>query len=263
MSVSADDVRRAIRAAGEAGFEGISLWTLHHLLAAGDGMDDAELTDLLAVQSLRVPIVEAMPGWANAADEAAVRADAAFAMSVAEAVCAEVVVAVCMEPALADRDRAVANLALVGDITADAGLSVAVEFLPWTAIDSFATVNRLVDDADRDNVGILVDTWHWQRQAGGPDFAGLAATPGSRIKLVQLADTIDPPRPDGDLFTEAMSARAAPGAGVVDFAALLDGLGAIGANPLFSPEVFNAKQLRHGQTAWATTVRGSCNSVLR
>lgn len=261
MQIGADDLRSAIDAAGAAGFDGVSLWTFHHLMASGDGMDDAELADRLAANGLVAPIVEAMPGWANAADDAAVRGDAGFALGVAAAVGATCAVAVCMEPEFADRDRTVANLALVGDIAADSGIDIAVEFLPWTAIDSYRTCLRLLEDCDRDNVGVLLDSWHWQRQPGGPVPDALAGTDPNRIKLVQLCDTTPTPSTD-DVYAEAMTERLVPGSGTVDLGGLLDGLEAIGATPLLSPEVFSSVGQARGAATWAGDIKAACDKVL-
>lgn len=258
MGATAPDVGQAIRDAASAGYDGISLWTLHHLITASDGTAPP-IAEIAAAEGLQVPVVEAMAGWANATDDAAVRGDADFALGVADAVGATLSVAVCMEESLEDRDRTVASLRLAADVAADAGVALAIEFLPWTAIPTLRACADLVGDANRDNVGILLDSWHWHRQPGGPDHETLRQLPGEWIRLLQLSDAGPP---TDDLFGEAMTSRLAPGAGSIDFAGLLADLDHIGATPILSPEVFNTLRLAEGAVAHAEEVATGCRAVL-
>ena len=256
MAATADEIVEGVGVAAAAGFDGVSLWTLHHLVAAGSGVDLAALT---AELGLAVPVVEALAGWANAADEAAVRADAEFALGVAAAVGATHAVAVCLEPELEDRDRTVQNLGLAAALAADAGVTIAIEFLPWTGIPTIASCAQLIEDADADNVGILVDMWHWQRQPGGPDLHTLRSLDGSLVPLVQVCDT-GPAA--ADLYDEAMTARVLPGEGDTDGDALAAALAEIGATPLISPEIFNTSRLAdRGALAWAQDIEASCRRL--
>ena len=70
------------------------------------------------------------------------------------------------------------------------------EFLPWTGIPDLATAWRIVESAARENAGILLDTWHWQRQPGGPAVDVLRGIPGDRIPVLQVCDCR--PEPEGD-----------------------------------------------------------------
>ncbi|HEX4244090.1 MAG TPA: sugar phosphate isomerase/epimerase, partial [Acidimicrobiales bacterium] len=121
---------------------------------------------------------------------------------------------------------------------------VCVEYLPWCGISDLATAWELVEPLGP-GAGILLDTWHWQRQPGGPNLELLAQIPGERIGFVQLCDAAA--EPGDDAMSEAMADRLLPGDGVVDFTALLGQLDAIGARPFFATEVFNPELVRtHG-----------------
>ena len=85
--------------------------------------------------------------------------------------------AVCMEPALDDLDRAREGLAVLVDHVSAAGAQTCVEFLPWTGIPDLATAWSIVEPSGS-GAGIVLDTWHWQRQPGGPNLALLAQHPG-------------------------------------------------------------------------------------
>ena len=110
-----------------------------------------------------------------------------------------------------------------------------VEFLAWSAISDLGRAWELVEPLP--DVGVLLDTFHWQRQRGGPDVPLLASIPGERIHYVQLADA--PPEPGADPETDAMTARLLPGDGVVDFAQIFSVLDDIGADPFIATEIFN------------------------
>lgn len=221
MAADAEAVRAAGRAAVAAGFTEASVW-LQHL----DALDDV---------GLRVAVVEAAVGWANG-DRAAAEAEAGRLVAAAERVGAPTIMAVCLEPRLADADGARGNLGVLVALAADVHARVCVEFLPWTGIPDLATAWDLVEPLGP-GCGIVLDTWHWVRQPGGPAPDVLARIPGERIGYLQVCDAAADPGPDP--FTEAMTGRLLPGDGVVDFAELATHLAAIGATPFVAAEVLN------------------------
>jgi sugar phosphate isomerase/epimerase len=114
---------------------------------------------------------------------------------------------------------------------------VCLEFLPWTAVAQLATAWALVQKTGLANVGLVLDTWHFRRQPGGPDYEVLEAIPGDRVRYVQVSDAAA--EPEADLMTEALTRRLLPGDGVIDFDRLQSSLAAIGADPVYATEVYN------------------------
>jgi sugar phosphate isomerase/epimerase len=221
MGASDAAVRAGCEAALAAGFTTASVWAQHLDSAAGAGLD--------------VRVVEAATRWANGeAGEAA--AEARFLSERAAAHAAGLIGAVCLEPVIGDPGRARDQLAGLVEAAAAAGARVCLEFLPGTGVADLATAWAYVEPLGS-GATVLLDTWHWTRQPGGPAFETLAAIPGDRIGYVQLCDA--GPDPMDDVMTEAMTARLLPGRGVVDFAAVFAGLGGIGAEPYTATEVFN------------------------
>ncbi len=214
-----------IRAAGEgllaAGVSQASVWTFHIPALAGMG--------------LHVEVVEAASGWAHTA-AADARVEAEQIAKVAKDVGASKIAAITLEPTLPDLDHARDNLGLLVAAAADVGAQVCVEFLPWTGIPDLATAWALVEPLGS-GAGILLDSWHWVRQPGGPNLELLARIPGDRIGYVQLCDAAE--EPSADMMTETMQHRLLPGDGAVDFTALVHQLGAIGARPFVATEIFN------------------------
>jgi sugar phosphate isomerase/epimerase len=242
-ATTGDDVRRALDAARQVGVSSVSAWTPHLQLLGGLEPAATWLRDA----GLRTEAVEAAIAWASGEPDI-VRREAQSIAEAAAAVGATKVVAVTMDPTLDDLPLAQANLAVLVESVAAAGAQVCVEFLPWSGIPNLATAWELVEPLGA-SAGILLDTWHWQRQLGGPDLQLLATIPGARIGYVQMCDAAPG---DGRDMIEAMSARLLPGDGVVNFSAVFDILDRIGAEPFVATEIFNPALVTDmGQRAFA------------
>ena len=258
LTASAEDIRAAAVAAVDAGFTHASVWLFHFDTLGGDGGRAAGYRAMEDLE-LRVSVVEAALQWATgdldtARNEAAQFADAVTATGATR------IGAVCLEPTLPDLNAARRNLAVMVDAAERVGASVSVEFLPWTGIPDLATAWALVEPLGP-NATVLLDTWHWQRQPGGPALDVLASVPGERIGYVQLCDASATPEPDA--YTECMNSRLLPGSGIVDFASLFWQLDAIGAAPVVAAETFNTSLVTHaGPAAAARQMWESCRDVL-
>jgi sugar phosphate isomerase/epimerase len=222
MTAGPDDLAVAAEAIVAAGVTETSIWA--HQLAMLGGVERF---------GLRVSVIEAAMSWAGG-PSAAARAEIESMAAAGAAAGASKIVTVCLEPTL-DFGAASEGLAMVVEVASAAGLQACVEFLPWSGIPDLATAWRLVEPLGP-QAGILVDTWHWQRQPGGPAPELLATIPGARIGYVQLCDAAPG---GGRSMDEAMSGRLLPGDGVVDFAGVAALLAQIGADPVVATEVFN------------------------
>ena len=225
MGASEADVRAAAQAAVAGGFAELSVWAPH--LGALEGPSEL---------GAHITVIEGATEWATG-DSKEAAAEASRIAGLAAAHGAATILAVTLRPALPDRTRARDNLGLLAAAGAEAGAQVCLEFVPWTAIPSLAAAWDLVEPLGAET-GIVVDTWHWQRQPGGPDPGLLATIPAERIGYVQVCDAAATPA--DDLFAEAMSARLLPGDGVVDFAEVLGVLDRIGSTPVVATEVFSS-----------------------
>jgi sugar phosphate isomerase/epimerase len=229
-----------------AGFEGLSAWVSHVPALEGLG--------------LPVNVVEAAMSWVNSDAETAA-AEAEHLASVVATSGAAKLVAVCLEPSIMDVERARQNLAVLIERTGEAGAQVCVEFLPWTGIPDLATAWTLIEPLG-DGAGILLDTWHWVRQPGGPAYELLRSIPGRRLGYLQLCDAAAEVGPEA--MSEAMTARLLPGEGVVDFDAVLAVLQAIGADPVVATEIFNPALLTaRGPVEAAIAMKVAADRVYR
>ena len=259
MQPGGDALALQVEATAAAGFDGLSLWTLHHAAAVGAGASPEAVREQVRDAGLSVPMVEAILPWASPDEERALAA-AEHAFSLAADYGARYVVTVAMGADLPPLDAVVERYRRVCDAAAEHGLRPLIEFLPWTGIPDLATAWQIVETADRDNAGILLDTWHWQRQPGGPAVDVLRGIPGDRIPVLQVCDCR--PEPEGDPMTECTTKRLLPGEGVVDFAELFGVLDEIGADPLIAPEVFNVRLAQAGARPMAEQIRAATQRVL-
>jgi sugar phosphate isomerase/epimerase len=247
MRAGPDDLAAAAEAAAAAGATHTSVWGFQ--LPVLGGVDRF---------GLRLSVIEAVTSWAAGPTEAA-RAEIEAMVAAGAEAGATKVVTVCMEPAL-DEAAASEGLAMVAEVAAAAGMQACVEFLPWSGIPDLATAWRLVEPVGP-HAGILLDTWHWQRQPGGPAPDLLATIPGERIGFVQLCDAAPG---DGRSMDEAMAGRLLPGDGVVDFGAVATALHAIGADPVVATEVFNPALLaERGVPATAAAFLDTARAAFR
>lgn len=216
-----DEFRAAGEAALAAGFSEASVWAQHLRPLAGVGLD--------------IVVVEAALTWANGDPSDAAAEAESFAAAAAEH-SASRIGAVCLDPNIADAGRARANLDVLVKAAESVGAIVCVEFLPGTGIPNLETAWSLVEPLGA-SATILLDTWHWVRQKGGPAPELLSEIPGDRIGYVQICDAAPDRQPD--VMKEAMTARLLPGEGVVDFKSVFSTLAQIGATPFLATEVFN------------------------
>ncbi|MEZ5168205.1 MAG: hypothetical protein R2695_17635 [Acidimicrobiales bacterium] len=77
-----------------------------------------------------------------------------------------------------DPGAAAAGLAAVAERLRPPGWWSPLEFLPWTGVCDLRAADDLVVATGADNATVLLDTFHWVRQPGGPDLDRLRSVPG-------------------------------------------------------------------------------------
>jgi sugar phosphate isomerase/epimerase len=256
FSCDRTDLERVLAATTATGCRTWSLWVPLHTAAIG--LDTA--ARLIRDAGVTVAVVEALTQWPDGPRAEAV-AEAESTCAAAVALGASTVLACVLDPTLRSQEDAVAGFAAVCDIAAGHGLRVCLEFLPWTAIPNLAAAWDLVDRSGRPNAGLLLDTWHWTRQPGGPNPELLRQIPGERVHYVQVCDVAA--EPSGETSFEAMTNRLIPGEGVADFTGLFAVLEEIGADPIVAAEVFNPALAAQGADVMAKAVYAATSAVVR
>lgn len=133
-------------------------------------------------------------------------------------------------------ERAVEAFAALCDRAAPYGLSIALEFVPYTNIPNVATAAAIVSAADRSNGGLCVDAWHFFR--GDPDWHELAKAGPASYTMVQVNDG-PLVAETGNVRMEAISRRRCPGQGEFDLGRFLEVVRPAGDPRPISVEVYS------------------------
>ncbi|KPM54479.1 xylose isomerase [Frankia sp. R43] len=257
----ADDIRGLVDAVAAAGFSGVQMTRSHFDGAVTAGMAPQEYFDRHRDRGLSIATVEVAMEWATA-DRPAIAAEAAPLVDLARrAGAAHIIAITTSRPGTADLDEVAARLACLCDVAADQGLRISFEFLPWTVVPTLSAAARLLDAVNRDNLGLVLDLWHWFRQPGGPSEDVLRTVPPARIDVVQLCDA--PAAPAQDPVVETTTARLLPGVGDIDIDAVLDVLAARGATPIIATEVYSASLAALGPAEMARRAFTATSAALR
>jgi sugar phosphate isomerase/epimerase len=230
-----------VEAAVAAGFSALTLWPQDYQRARSAGWSDAELRRLLADNGLVAldldPLLTWLPGEAELAQSLAkveVASEDDF-YRIADVFGAQTLNAVQGFGSAVDVSQAADACGALCDRAARHGLTVTLEFVPWSGIANASRALAIAEKSGRANATVMLDTWHWFRS--GADFSHLAALPGARIGGVQINDA--PSTGPGDPV-EAMQGRLWPGEGAIPLARVLRALWDSGARVRIGVEVFSS-----------------------
>lgn len=119
-----------------------------------------------------------------------------------------------------DLGRLADRLGAVSDLAASYGLRAVLEFFPWTVVPDLATVLQVVEATGRPEVGILVDTLHFDRSRSSHEL--LAGIPAGRLPFLHLCDApVQGAYTTEDLLLAGRAERLPPGEGGIDLPAIL------------------------------------------
>lgn len=137
--------------------------------------------------------------------------------------------------ALDDESVVVEQLAALADRAQQHGVRVGYEAIATGKfVSGYRDAWRIIDAASHPNLGLIVDSF--EILAAGDDAASLAAIPGDRIFLVQLADA---PALSVDMETLGRHFRCFPGQGALDIAGFAAYVTDAGYSGPFSLEVLS------------------------
>lgn len=122
------------------------------------------------------------------------------------------------------------------DRAREINMRVQLEFMPFGSIPDLATGWEVVRDANRENGGLVLDTYHYFRGYPEPDL--IAHIPGEKIFAVQLSDAYAAVQ-DGSLYNDQMHHRLAPGDGDLPLIDLVRSLRQTGGLTQVGPELFS------------------------
>lgn len=119
-----------------------------------------------------------------------------------------------------DRGHWAAKFAELAAQATEAGTRLGIEFFPWSNIKTLQDGLALVEDAEDDTAGVVIDVWHIER-AHTP-VADLASVPLHRIVGVELNDA--DPQVVGTLFEDTVHRRRYCGEGAFDLKGIITAL---------------------------------------
>ena len=230
-----------MRAARAGRFTAVSLFPFD-VAAAQDGA--AGVRELHDLNALRIAVVDPLTTWLPGSrvpdglppDDPAhggIETEGMFELAVALG--AELVSALALFDELVDPAAGARAFSMLCDRAAERELRIGLEFIPGTGIPDLGLAWEIVRRADRENGGLVIDSWHLFRSGADADL--VREVPAERIFALQLADA--PLVPPADLGHESLHARLLPGDGELDLHGFVDGAVAGGVPALIGPEVFS------------------------
>ena len=119
-----------------------------------------------------------------------------------------------------DHARLSDNLAAIAGLAGRYGLSALLEFFPWTTVPDLQTAADVVSAASCENVGILIDTLHFDRS--NSSLSRIGSIPPHWLPLTHLCDApADKPTTTEGLLHTARAERLPPGQGGINIAPIL------------------------------------------
>lgn len=157
-----------------------------------------------------------------------------------------------------DHARLAANLARLAEAAAPRGLGVAFEFFPWTGVPDLATCWAVAENAG-EGVGVLADSLHFDRSGSSLDL--LAAIPASRLPFAHICDApVHPPYETEELLRTAREDRLPPGDGEIDLRAFIAALPDETPLAVEAPSSARAGEAR--RLAWLRTLHNHARAIV-
>jgi sugar phosphate isomerase/epimerase len=171
------DLPTAIDAAKRGGFDAMELRWTDFKRCFEKGMTNAQVLDVIRAGGLPVATLGVEYGWIFAKGEESKRLWGVFRQSCENAValnCSMLMSA--PGPVTGTIKEAIANLRLAGDLAAEFGLKLALEFnSQHEVINCLEVQHEVVKGANKPNCGILLDAYHLARSgAPGRGFESVA-----------------------------------------------------------------------------------------
>jgi sugar phosphate isomerase/epimerase len=210
-TVDTTPLATALDAARQAGYDAVELRRVDFKRCLDAGMSNDEALGIIRTSGIKVGVLGVEYGWLFAKGEDSRRLFDSFRQTCENAVALGCTMLMSAPgPTSGTMAEAITNLRVAGDIAAEFGLRLALEFnFQHELLNCLAAQRELVAGAGRKNCGLLLDTYHLTR-SGAPGRA-FADVPGEDIFCFQYSDV-----PANPVVGVARPAdRLAPGKGVV------------------------------------------------
>lgn len=232
-----------VKAAKDAGFEGIGLRAETYVDALNEGLFDQDILNILETYDMRVTEVEYIVQWAeeNRSYEQKYKEQMCFHMC-------ELFGVSHINCGLMEKYSVDYTAQKLKELCGRAGnLIIGVEPMPYSGIPNVKRAWEIVNASGCDNAKIILDSWHWLRADQPVDIHFLDEIPADKIVSVQINDVYERAYAENVLRDESMHDRLAPGTGCGNTEGFCRMLKEKGVNPLaFGVEVISDKILSSG-----------------
>jgi sugar phosphate isomerase/epimerase len=158
-----------------------------------------------------------------------------------------------------DLSRLADRLARIGDLCGQYGLRAVLEFFPWTVVPDLDSALRALDAARHAQVGVLVDTLHFNRSRSSIEqLRGIAP---ERLPFLHVSDAkVRSAYTNQELLHAGRSERLPPGEGEIDLLEIIRAMPADAPVALEIPMTRLTAQV--GPEAVARRVREAARAAL-
>ncbi len=204
-----------VKAAKEAGFEGIGLRAETYVDALNEGLFDADILAILKKYDMKVTEVEYIVQWAEEHRSYEQKYKEQMCFHMCELFGVNHINCGLME------NYSVAHTAQkLKELCHRAGkYTIGVEPMPYSGLPDVKKAWAVVKESGCENAKLILDSWHWLRANQPLDLSVLEGIPAEKIVSVQINDVYERPYAASILRDESMHDRLAPGTGCGDTAA--------------------------------------------
>jgi 2-keto-myo-inositol isomerase len=252
-----------IAAAGAAGFKALEIWAakMDAYLEARPVEELKALFDAAGLQPASINSIEFIT-FRPPEEYVAIKARCRELCELARALgCDKIVVVPSPTPEGVAwdqiRDESVRVLRELSEVAGAAGVQLAFEFLgfPWCSVRTLAQCWEIVEQTQRDNVGLVIDTCHFY--AGGSELSAIEQVDPEKVLIFHINDVEDRP-----LETIEDAHRLLPGEGVIPLDGILTRLKHIGFDGLCSVELFRPAYWERDPAELAAAARAATLEVV-
>ena len=214
-----------VKAAKDAGFDGIGLRAETYVDALNEGLYDEDILKILEKYNMKVTEVEYIVQWAEE--------KRSYEQKYKEQMCFHM----CrlfnvnhINVGLMENYSVEYTAQKLRELCHRAGkFVIGVEPMPYSGIPDFDKAYAVVKEANCDNAMIILDTWHWVR-ADQP-YRVLTQEQAQKVISIQINDAYERPYAKSILRDESMHDRLAPGTGAKDTVGFMKMIKESGINP--------------------------------
>lgn len=213
--ISPFEFKHRVEAAAKAGYKGIGL--LHaDMMVTADRIGLKEMRNILDVNGITKLEFEFLGGWyesgATRRESDNMRDDMLKASDVLHPNNIKVAPKLHIDESENNISLMVDEFGKLAQQAGDHGTNIALEIMPFSNVRTVETALAIVEGANHDNGGLLIDIWHINR--GNIPYSQIETIPGKFIKSVEMNDADR--YPINPLWQDTIHRRRLCGEGVLD-----------------------------------------------